>query len=329
VDVHQRQEAAQSGECATPQGRRTLMLAELFLVITLGTPDVGAAEKAYERSLDYKRVERGRVAEDLAGAWNAPRMAGRPYTLMQASSGAGTYLRFVQVDAHEGYVPMKTVGWNAIEILVKDPDALAVDLGKPGSPFRIIGVPRPLGPNSPIRAMQVVGPANEVLYLTRVPDEPGRHAARTWVDRPFIMIVGGTDHDALRGFYADTFKVKVSEPMKARMTVLNKAHGFDIETTHPLSMARLSPEYAVEIDGYPSTATPRPARQGELPPAVATVAFEIESLDSIRGERLAPPRPVAGKPYDRRRVVVVRGAAGELLELVEARRAGATPATAP
>ncbi len=306
-----------------------MMLPHLFLVITLGAPDVAAAEKAYEQSLGYKRVEQGRVAEDLAGAWNAPRMTGRPYSLMRPASGANIYLRFVQVEAPADYVPMSTVGWNAIEILVQDPDALAVQLGKPGSPFRIVGVPRPLGPNSPIRAMQVVGPANEVLYLTRVPDQPGGHAARTWVDRPFIMIVGGTDHDALRTFYGDLFKVKVSTPMKARMTVLNKAYGFDIETTHPLSMARLSPEYAIEIDGYPPAATPRPARAGELPPAVATVAFEVASLDATRIAPLAPARAVAGKPYDGRRVGVVRGAAGELLELVETRRARATAARAP
>lgn len=306
-----------------------MMLPQLFLVITLGAPDVAAAEKAYEQSLGYKRAEQGRVAEDLAGAWNAPRMLGRPYSLMQPPSGANIYLRFVQVDAPADYVPMRTVGWNAIEILVQNPDALAGQLGKPGSPFRIVGVPRPLGPNSPIRAMQVVGPANEVLYLTRVPDEPGRHAARTWVDRPFIMIVGGTDHDALRNFYGDILKVKVSAPMKARMTVLNKAHGFDIETTHPLSMARLSAEYAIEIDGYPPTATPRPVRAGELPPAVATVAFEVQSLDAAGVAPLAPARAVAGKPYDGRRVGVVRGAAGELLELVETRRARATTAAPP
>ncbi|HKZ72702.1 MAG TPA: hypothetical protein VJ011_01490, partial [Steroidobacteraceae bacterium] len=285
----------------------------LFLVITLGSPDVGAIEQAYAQSLSYAVVERGHVTEDLAAVWNASRMAGRELSLMKPASGANVYLRFVQVDAAAGYVPMKTFGWNAIEILVQDPDGLAERLGKPDSPFRIVGPPRPLGPNSPIRAMQVVGPANEVLYLTRIPAEMGRHTARTYVDRPFIMIVGGPDLEAMRGFYGDTFRVTVSPPSRARMTVLNKAHGFDIETTHPLSMARLSPEYAIEIDGYPQTATARATRAGELPAAVATVGFEVDSLGAVKAPLVAPARVIAAAPYDGRRVGVVRGAAGELL----------------
>lgn len=290
---------------------------KLILIITLGSPDVAAIEQAYERSLSYSVVERGHVAKDLATVWNAPRMAGRPYALMKPASDANVYLRFVQVDAPEDYVPMKSFGWNAIEILVQDPDALAERFKTPDSPFRIVGVPRPLGPNSPIRAMQVVGPANEVLYLTRIPPGSGRHAAQTFVDRPFIMIVGGPDFAAMRKFYGDTFGLAVSPASKARMTVLNQAHGFDIETTHPLSMARLSPEYSIEIDGYPKTATARSTRPGELPPAVATVGFEVDSLDAWKVSLLAPARAVASAPYNGRRVGVVRGAADEFLELVE------------
>jgi hypothetical protein len=100
------------------------------------------------------------------------------------------------------------------------------------------------------------------------------------------------------------------------MTVLNKAHGFDIETTHPLAMARLSDEYAIEIDGYPPSATQRSTRAGELAPAVASVTFEVESLEALKVPLVAPPRSIAALPYGGRRVGVVRGAAGELLEFV-------------
>lgn len=290
---------------------------KLILIITLGSPDVAAIERAYAQWLSYSVVERGQVGEDLASVWNAPRMAGRPYALMKPASDVTVYLRFVQVAAPEGYVPMKSFGWNAIEILVQDPDALAEQFQTQDSPFRIVGVPRPLGPGSPIRAMQVVGPANEVLYLTRIPPGSGRHAAQTYVDRPFIMIVGGPDFAAMRKFYSDTFGLVVDPASKARMTVLNKAHGFDIETTHPLSMARLSPEYSIEIDGYPKSATPRSTRPGELPPAIASVGFEVDSLEASKVSLLAPAGAVATAPYNGRRVGVVRGAAGELLELVE------------
>jgi hypothetical protein len=310
VDRDQRTQAAATGE--------VLMLG-LILIITLGAPNIGAEEAAYSKWLGYTAQAHGTVDKDLASAWAAPAMTGRPYVLMQPESKEKIYLRFVQVDAARGYVPMKTFGWNAIEIMVKDPDELAQRLGKPGSPFEIIGPPRSLGPNSPIRAMQVVGPAKEVLYLTRIPpraDDPSV-GAQTFVDRPFILIVGGRQLDGLRDFYGTNFGAKVTPPVQARMTVLNKAHGFDIETTHPLSIARISAKYSIEMDGYPQTAIARPTKKGELPPAIASVTFAVDSLDALKVPLLAKPRKVAAAPYSGRRVAMTRGAAGELVELVE------------
>jgi catechol 2,3-dioxygenase-like lactoylglutathione lyase family enzyme len=295
---------------------------KLILIITLGVPDVSAMEQAYSGWLGYTAAAHGTVDPALAAVWAAPAMAGRPFVLMQPESKENVYLRFVQVAPAPGYVPMKTFGWNAIEIMVQDPDALATRLGKAGTPFQIIGPPRPLGPSSPIRAMQVVGPAQEVLYLTRVPPgADGRPSARTFVDRPFIMIVGGPQLEVLRDFYGSQLGATLGPVAQARMTVLNKAHGFDIETTHPLAVARLSPQYSIEMDGYPQTASARPTRAGELPPAIASVSFEVDSLDGVKTPLLAPSRAIKSQPYAGRRVAMVRGAAGELIELVEAQPA--------
>lgn len=295
---------------------------KLILIITLGVPNVAAMEHAYSKWLDYSRTGQGEVSQELAAAWNAPRMAGHKYVLMQPASHADIYLRFVQVDAAPGYIPMKTSGWNAIESLVQDPDALAQKLAQQGSPFKIAGVPRSLGPNSPVRAMQVIGPAQEVLYLTHIPAALSQgQSATTFVDRPFIMILGGTQMDAMLNFYHQNFGLKVSQmPSGGRITVLNKAFDLDLNTTHPMGMARVSPQYSIEIDGYPATATDRPARKGELPPAIAMVGFEIDSLDGLQAKLLAPPRKIADAPYNGRRVAVVRGAAGELVELIESRK---------
>ncbi|MEO7775675.1 MAG: hypothetical protein ABIT61_13535 [Steroidobacteraceae bacterium] len=306
---------------------------KLILVITLGVPNVDAMTQAYNQWLGYTTVEQGLVGTDLASAWDAPRMAGRPYVLVQPESKANVYLRFVQVDAVRGYVPMTTFGWNAIELMAQDPDALHQRFKAADSPFAIAGVPRPLGPNSTTVAMQVIGPAKETVYLTRVGAQQGasqqgaappavtsapvRQGAITPVDRPFVMIVGGPDVDVIGNFYADMFGLTKGRTTMARMTVLNKANGLDIETTHPMSGVRVPGPVSIEIDGYPATAKARPTRKGELPPAIAMVGFEIDSLDNLKVPLLAPPRAVAGKPYSGRRVAVARGAAGELIELIE------------
>ena len=295
-------------------------LLSLILIVTVGPPDVNATQRAYSQWLDYTVESRGEVSDDLAAVWNAPKMAGRDYVLMQPQSKEQIYLRFVQVDALDGYVPMKTFGWNAIELLVQDPDALAEKFAKADSPFKIVGPPRPLGPGSPIRAMQVIGPGNETLYLSRVPPDFRGGPAKTPVDRPFILIVGGPKQQDIRDFYKNVLGLDSSDPVMARMTVLNKAHGLDVETTHPLSVARLSQKYAIEIDGYPSTAIEREVRPGEIPAAISMTTIEIKSLDELKAPLLAPARKIADKPYAGRRAAVVRGGAGELIEFVEGKK---------
>lgn len=298
---------------------------DLLVILTFTAPDLARVEEAYSTSLHYEVVERGHVDEELAGAWDAPKMRGRNFILLQPASEAPYYLRFVQSEGIDGYVPMQTFGWNAAELLVQDPDELARRLRAEDSIFRIVGEPRALSATSPIKAMQVVGPASEVLYLTRIPPpEPGqenpvRSSATTFVDRPFIVILSGPDIDRLRDFWRTTFDVRVSDPMMARVTVLNKAMGLDIETTHPLAMARLTPEFAIELDQYPEQATKRPARDGELPPAMAIVSIEVKSLDDYSEHLIAEPITVHEFPYDGRRIAFIRGSSGELIELIETR----------
>jgi len=297
----------------------------MLVIITISAPNLDLVEESYSKTLNYKVVDRGQLADDLATVWNAPKMAGRDFLLLQPESKADYYLRFVQVDSVEGYGPMKTFGWNATEILVKDPDKLAQQMRENNSLFKIVGEPRPLSATSDIRAMQAVGPADEVVYLTRIPPHapgdsgPAMASASTWVDRPFIVILGGPDINAISSFYRDNFGFQVNEPGMARMTVLNKAHGYDIETTHPITMARISEEFAIEIDGYPEAATTRPQRFGELPPSMSMVGFEVDSFDGLEKLMVAPAQSISAQPYNGRTTAVLRGAAGELIEIIKPR----------
>ena len=258
------------------------------------------------------------MSEQLATLWAAPRMAGRDLLLLQPESGATVFLRFVQADPVAGYGPMKTFGWNATEILVQDPDALAEQLAD--SPFQILGDPMNLSSNENIRAMQVVGPANEVLYLTRIP--PGGAgtnlgSAQSFVDRTFIVVLGGPQMEDLRNFYKDVLAMPVSEPFGARVRLLSRAHDLDLEYRHPLAMASLPKDFGIELDEYPATATTRPQRYGELPPGMAMVGFGIASLEPVAEHVLSEPQAIDAAPYDGRRAGVVRGPAGELIELIE------------
>ncbi len=284
-----------------------------ILIVTISVFELGAVEDAFRDHLDYEVVERGVVTADIGRAWGAAAMVDREYLLMQPESQARVFIRFVENDDVEGYVPMATNGWNATELLVTDPDALAERLSD--TEFEIIGPPKDLwdAPNAP-RALQTLGPGNEVLYLTR----NDNFATDTFVDRVFIMVLGGTSMAELAAFYRDRLGLEVGEPTPFAISVLSSAQGRPADTTYPLAIATVSQDFLIELDEYPADTPDRPFRPGHLPPGTSMVTFEVEGdLDDLDVEWRSEPRELDAFPYGGRDVGVTVGAAGEWIELVE------------
>ncbi len=290
-------------------------------VVTLVVQQLAGVEMAYRDDLHYEAIDRGAVTGELAAVWDTPAMAGRDYVLMRPASGADVHLRLVQ--AAPGSPPataFRTTGWNAAELLVTDPDMLALRLD--GSAFRMIGPPRNLAAGeNPTRAMQVLGPAGEALYLTRfVPGASGLDLGRavTPVDRVFIMVVGGRDLDALRAFYRDTLGLPLTEYGRWPIGVLATAWSLPPETRFALAGAALPRDFMVELDDYPDQAPARRRASGALPVGWAMVTFTARELDGLAVTWRSRPRPVAGQPYRGRTTGVTVGPAGEWIEVIEA-----------
>lgn len=291
---------------------------DAIVAVTLSAPDLAAAERAYESQLGYQTVERGRVTRVLAQGWGAPAMRGRDYVVMQPPSGAPVYLRLVDAEPLHGYAPLQTTGWNANEILVEDPVQLAPRLS---APFEIIGPPRPLAFNPKIVAMQVTGPVGEVNYFTRIP--PGASTfdlgtATTFVDRTFIVVVGGRDIHAMRAFYRDVLELPTTDPAPTRVEVIQDAYALPRDAMTLLALAKLPRDFLIELDQYPPGVKDRPRRRGALPPGIAMVSFSVKELPTSGLRWAATPRRQSGLPYEGRRAGVLLGAAGEWIELIEA-----------
>lgn len=294
---------------------------ESILMVTLLAAEPGAVSAAWQQQLDYREVRTGQVSGAEALVWDTPAMAGRPFHLLQPASGEPVFVRVIGAPAAAASVrPFSEHGWNAVELLVRDPDELARELA--GSPFRVIGPPADLLPtaDSP-RAMQVLGPAGHVLYLTRilpggVPYDLGSAAAR--VDRPFIVVVGGPDIAALRRFYRDLLGLPVAAPSGWQIGVLAAAYGLPGGTTFPLTVAELPRRFLVELDGYPPAARPRTRQAGYLPAGIAMVTFGLRPGLRPRVPTRAGWANLPGLPYDGASVAVIVGPAGEWLELVAA-----------
>ncbi len=288
--------------------------------VTVTTPELGATAAAYEDFLGYAAAGGGQVSAALAATWQCPAEAGRDYLLLKPASDVDFWLRLVAAEPLPGYRPLTTFGWNASELLVQDVDALAAQLAD--SPFEIIGPPEDLSFSDAIRAMQVRGPANEIVYLTQfkrpvpefdVPD------ALSFVDRVFIMIVGGADLGAIQRYYETTFNVPPAPVMDAVVSVLSDAFGLPRGQLHAIAALSVGGKCFIEADQYPAAATPRPVRAGCLPPATAIVSFECAQLAGLRAAPVGPVTQHPEEPYAGRRAALLRGAAGELIELIETR----------
>jgi catechol 2,3-dioxygenase-like lactoylglutathione lyase family enzyme len=287
--------------------------------VTINTPDLPAAVAAYQRYLGYRVVDDGALGREVARAWGRPQLAGQRSLLMEPESGAETYLRFVHGPAYVDYEPLACIGWNAAALIVQDVDAVAQRLA--GSPFRIIGPPADGSLGDRIRAMPVVGPAREVLYLTQVQerltafDTPEAASA---VDRVFVVMLGGMNLQALQDYYQLQFGVARAPITPAVVPAISARYGLPRDFKHPVAALQLAGQCYVEADQMPPAVVHRPCDPGQLPPGIAMVGFEVDRLPDVLQSALGPAQSVAGLPYAGRRSRACVGAAGELIELTEA-----------
>ncbi len=290
-----------------------------FRAATVTTQDLAAFERDYAALLGYRVRERGTISRELAASWGAKRMSTRKYLLLSSDASPDVLIRAVESPAVPDYRPLTTHGWNAIEIIVQDPDQLRQRFT--GSPFTVIGEPEFLGGYPTIRAFQVRGPSQEVLYLTAETGDRSRSplpAPGGEVGRIFIMVVAGPDINALNRWYSERFKLTAGVVNDRSVGVLTRAQNLRADQTVPLTTIRLGQRgNLLELDGYPPTAGARPQARGLLPPGIALVSVAVRNLDALKLDLLTAPRVRSGALYRGARSATVRGPAGELLELIE------------
>lgn len=238
------------------------MLKSILMVWVL-VQDLTATQAAYENYLGYQTTDQGVVTEQVALAMDRARLTDAPYITMVPRSGPQVAIRLV-AGAEAAYQPMRRLGWSAIELLVADPDQLKRDLQD--SAFTHLQGPDFLTAQKNIYAMQVIGPNQELFYLTHMIDpslsflkpEPSPEP----VGHTFIMVMGTDDMAASIAFFKRHFPNNVFGPMPYRIGVLSEAYGQPLDTEHELAMVSMEQGYGIEIDQYPAAAQPIPSAPG-------------------------------------------------------------------
>lgn len=286
--------------------------------ITVTAPDLAQVEANYTQYFDYAVAARNPLSRELAELWGCPALAGRATLTLAPAAGTECVFRFIENETDSGYVPFASYGWNAAEIMVQNVDAMAERLR--GSDFRVIGEPANLSFSDDIRAMQVLGPGQELLYLTEFKKQlPGLVVpeARCAVDRVFIVILGGASMTQLQEFYATRFGVPGADVVESRVKGISAAFGNSPEHRYPIAALPLNDKTLIEVDEMPQQATTRRVADGALPAGISVVSFHGD----VAGEALPfAPIDTGAAPYgDAADVAVVTGVAGEIIEIIRSR----------
>lgn len=252
---------------------------------------------AYAHSFGFTPVADGPIPLAQAVAWNLPATAGLRMLTMASASGAARWLRVIEVPDCVPAEPLRRHGWMALEVNVRDVDALAETLRAPGSPFRIIGEPAFLEISDQIRAMQVVGPAGEVLYLTEVrapvpPFELPLHSADP-VGALFIPVLSAPQRETAARPY-EALAGRAALRVDTRITVLNAAFGRARDAQYPIAVLQLAGCALIEIDEV-HEALPAALNDCGLPSGIAMVSLALAGGGAAR---------------------LLQGAAGEFTELL-------------
>ncbi|ARN73444.1 hypothetical protein [Oceanicoccus sagamiensis] len=270
---------------------------------------------AYVDYLSMSVLEAGEVSAQQAAIWGAPELVGARFAVL-ASETEVCWIRAVEDTTAAAAIPFKQQGWMSLEVVVEDVDTLATELVD--SPFELYRPPADLDVSDDIRAMQVIGPAGEVLYLTQVkgPVPPFEiPMAKSRVDRLFIPVMCCGDRDAATTFYTDFPHVKEYK-FDTKITSVNAAYGWELERKHPVATVQLAGETMIEIDQI-DAAEPRPQTEGRLPAGIAMISYEVDALSDHSLVWFSEPARISSPPYNGRLAACCRGVGGELVELIE------------
>jgi len=256
--------------------------------VTVTSPDLSNTAELYTQFLGYRIVDRGQITKQEATNWNANNIEGSNYLILQPENSDDFSFRFIEQDIQNDYIPFKSPGWNAAELIVKDVDALAEKLLN--SEFEIIGPPADLSFTDQIRAMQVIGPSKEILYLTQFKSklqEFNSPEARCDVDQTFIVVLAGKSVEQMQKFYCDNFNLKKASVMDSRIRAISRVFGKPENTKYKSAAIPIKDQSLIEIDELPEGSERRLGESGYLLPGISIVSFlyyqsETDNLDAYR-----------------------------------------------
>mgnify|MGYP003629416461 FL=1 len=282
---------------------------------TLLAPHLKFASHSYQSGMGYTLIREEVVTQALCDLWGAPKLLNNPIHILAAANG-DAWLRIVEDRTCAATTPLKTQGWMALEVNVADVDVIRAEIDT--TVFKVIGEPAYLQISDAIKAMQVIGPCDEVSYITQIdkpvpPFELPMTKART--GSLFIPVLCTQNRDVSLAFY-ETLNQVTGIKFDTKVTVLNNAWGIDIEHQYPVATLQLGGNCLFEIDQVPD-AQPSVLNAGSLPSGIAMITCMVDDIAFAAKQLNLPVSQIQNAYYPSSQVMLVKGPSGELIELVE------------
>ena len=281
--------------------------------VTISTSDLSRMVEVYQEFLKYRITKSGQITAKESFAWGAENLTDADYVVMQPEKSNDFSFRLIHQPDQSNYIAFKSAGWNAAELIVEDVDGLAVKLEN--SPFKIIGAPADLSFTKDIRAMQVMGPANEILYLTqfkKIVPEFDNPKPRCFVDQTFIVVLAGKSLDEMQDYFHENFALAKATIIESRIRSISRVFNYPEDTKYKAAALTLKGQSMIELDELPKEGNKRYSLEGYLPAGIAMVSFHYyESREVLKNTYFSK------LPFHESRICSVqKGPTNELIELI-------------
>lgn len=253
--------------------------------VTLVVPKLDQSLEVY-CGLGYPLLERGHLQSSDVAVQRDSRLCACAFARLSLSAERGQVLEIVE---YSGCVPMEPFGapgWAAIELLVLDLDEAYTNVQSLG--LSVWGKPKPLSFTDKIRAMQVLGPAGELIYFTEqrapVADWP-LPQARTQHDQCFVVILCSHRIEVSNRFYADLFQRPEPTVINSRVIGLSMQAKLPDDTMHAISAMPLDRGHWLEFDQGICTEI---SRDPDIVAGIFSIAMTVDRSVSMPDGLAAP-----------------------------------------
>ena len=302
----------------------------LMQTVSLRLFDAGVS--ALRDDLGFELRAGGEVGGDLARAWGVSASAHPRFAVLSAPGVSRGFIRLVEGPEEDETGTFHKRGMFNAELLTRDVEALYLRL-QGSSHFRVVSDLNTYdlsgaGGGAVSRSFATRGPGGAGFFFTqylKVPPPRKLPVCETLVGPMFNAAVSTSLRPPVENFYQTVLGMGLRLAGRLTQPTVNRIIGLPDDWGFMMLVYKGEGDGLIEVDIHEHDVPEDPAIPADrLRPGNSMLTVETADLDGVLGRAAEAGIPgtaagaVAAAPYEGRRAAVLRGPAGERIELVQA-----------